>query len=520
MRSCPAVPRRPRPRALGWLVPVVAPTLTILATADCYGPTEVTVIVSTDLGCSEVPMTGLFKGEPGRYDTTPQAETNACTPEPSGGGGTVGTLVLLPSGSPDGAAGVKVITTLGRKSPRDCLDDSTGCIIARRSFAFGEHLSRRLPVRMFRECAGVVCSESETCVGAPARCVSAETICDETSCLLASETPNPDSEGGVSSEGGGTQDGTTVLPDGRVIEGGPDPDAGPPVVTDCVSSIGFLTTATKFPAAHTTAASGTALYYVKGETPDRVYSISKSGGSESVVFQAAGNDARIKAIAYDSTAGALAVGWEDLGVRWVQPAAGAKLVAPSSTEISDVAVAPGTPPLYVATGNAIFKLDATLTTPGGQGADRLAVDTTSVFITTAAGPMRRLPRDLSANVSVTNAPTSAVYGRDAMGNLHAAGLRGGKGVIGSVSGTTFADVLAALDVVPQSLSVDAAYYFFHAGMSFYRAGRYPPAGQPVQLGQPETVPIDHVLVDADTNGCIYYWRAEDAAGKLMVRPKK
>lgn len=513
-------PSRPS-RLLVISAPILLPITTILATADCYGPTEVTAIVSTDLACSEGPhTTGFFKGDPGRFDSTSQAETTACSNEPSGTGGTVGTLVFVPSGSPDGEAAVKVILARPGKLPTACLTDPKDCIIARRTFNYGEHISRRLPIRLLRECLGVACSETETCVGAPARCVSAKTICEGASCLLPEEQPSPPgSETGAGSETGSRPDGET-LPDGAT----PDVDQPDPVVSDCESSTGRLATAAVFPTARLVAASTSTLYYVKGETPDIVNSISKLGGKEVVAFRAAsGVMPRVRSIAVDGNG--LVVGWESSGTRWVKPATLSETVIGTSTPINDVAAAPDAvePRIYAATTNEVFYrlTDNTWTNPAGAvGAARIVAGTSAVYFVTAAGTLNRFPRGLATTAGVTGAPTNAVFYRAINNTIYAAGALAGKGAIGTLNNATFNAAYSNLSEIPASIGLDGSYYYYHTGNVIYRIDTFGNNMKSMLATDTSGDGIDHVIYDEDLNGCVYYWRKIGAGGQLIVRRKR
>src|SRR5258706_8665162 len=114
-------------RSLRLLVPPIAFAVPIAVMTACYGPTEVVVEVSTDLGCDVPVRTALFKGEP--FEASPEAETASCTFGSVGAtDAEIGTLVFVPSGSADGRAGVKAVLARGGKSPTACERDPADCI--------------------------------------------------------------------------------------------------------------------------------------------------------------------------------------------------------------------------------------------------------------------------------------------------------------------------------------------------------------------------------------------------------
>jgi hypothetical protein len=511
--------------------PIVFPIVTILATANCYGPTEVTVIVTTDLSCTEGPLTtSFFKGAPAKYDTASQAETTACQNEPSGSGGTVGTLVMVPSGDKDAEAAVKVIMAKPGKAAALCLTDPKDCIIARRAYNFGEHLSRRLPIRMLRECMGVACAEDQTCISG-GRCVSAKTICEEETCLLPEERPPPDgTDGGPGSDGppigrdGDPNNPDSTLPDGQVI----DPDAGRnPTVTDCQSSTGQLARATTIPSVRNAVASANALFYVRGERPNLVYTIAKTGGPETIAFTAAAGG-QVNAITIDPMDNKLVVAYTEVTTRSVrQLSAAGPIVVPTNSTLTDVAVAPDNAAasrVYVSTDTEVFRLlGAGYTTPGGQGASRLMADATSVYyVPFGGGGLFRFTRLLTNSASVASAPTDAALAREASNNsVHAGGLRGGMGAVGAVGSTTFTPAFANIAETPQSLGADDQYYHFHNLTTFYRIHRLLMNPRNVVGSDASGGGFSHVFYDDAIGGCIYYW-LKDAAGTggtLKVRKK-
>ncbi len=104
------------------------------------------------------------------------------------------------------------------------------------------------------------CDEGSTCVGAPARCVDATTVCDGTACLLPSETPSGGPGGPDPTKDGQAPDPGTDGGD-EPVDGGDDGGARP-VVGGCISSMGWLVRGT-MPGPRLAAASTTTLYWVK-----------------------------------------------------------------------------------------------------------------------------------------------------------------------------------------------------------------------------------------------------------------
>lgn len=171
----------------------------------CRAATQMVVEVSTDLPCDKHGGTSIAVGKLGALDArSPAATTSTCR------GGTLGSLVVVPSGEDDSELAFQVTTGVG-VDPSTCAGASSAtCIVARRQLRFLPHESVRIRVPMKQVCANVSCDPSSTC--SEGRCVSA-TI-DTARC--ADGVCGEDSLGGGGADGGGP---TNVPP-------GSDPDGG------------------------------------------------------------------------------------------------------------------------------------------------------------------------------------------------------------------------------------------------------------------------------------------------------
>jgi hypothetical protein len=173
------------------VVPAVAFGGVVLAAAACYGPTQVVLDLSTDLGCAATIRTAVYK--PGSSPKEPETETTTCTP--GAGVSEIGTLTILPSGSNDGEASIKAVLAIAGKDPTTCDADPTNCIVATRSFSFVAHSSRRVPILLAQECLGTKCPDGQTC-GAGGACIANAVTCGGGDCSLPGE-----SDGGVHDAG-------------------------------------------------------------------------------------------------------------------------------------------------------------------------------------------------------------------------------------------------------------------------------------------------------------------------------
>lgn len=162
----------------------------------CLSPTQVTIEITTDLDCAtEAGKTRIFVGKVAELDTlTPVAEHSACVPLP-GGGGRVGSIVVIPSGA-SGPIGVRVTT--GTRNGT-CEVDGKGCIDARRSLGFVPHTPLQLPIWMSRVCRDVACDAGKTCV----RGVCVDQTVDPRRCEGAGCGDDVLFDGGVAPDAGG-----------------------------------------------------------------------------------------------------------------------------------------------------------------------------------------------------------------------------------------------------------------------------------------------------------------------------
>ncbi len=186
--------------------------LALLELGGCSAPTQITVSVTTD-DCTGTNGTTVTVGELGSIeDKAPVASKPTCNQGPDGG--TIGSLVIVPSGANDATVAVRVILGVGQ-DPSACVAPTygPGCIVARRSLQYVPHQNVLLPILMSSACKGVACSENETCVEGACR---SATVPDPATCTSGTGC----GEGVLGPADAG---GTTDAPIG---DGGP-PEAAP-----------------------------------------------------------------------------------------------------------------------------------------------------------------------------------------------------------------------------------------------------------------------------------------------------
>jgi hypothetical protein len=113
----------------------------------CLDPTEIELIVTTDVPCDQVARTQILFGD------AVVSSSMACSP-----GGRIGSLILVPSNR--GLSGnVTVEMELkGGACP------TTNCIVARRTLTFVSHQKLSVDIALTQSCTGVACDATATCV--------------------------------------------------------------------------------------------------------------------------------------------------------------------------------------------------------------------------------------------------------------------------------------------------------------------------------------------------------------------
>lgn len=153
---------------------------------SCKDPTEITIAVSTDVPCAHVTETSIAVGGLGLPDDKPPtALSTICE------GGTLGALVVVPSGDKNAELVVRVVTGLNGQRADACVASGYkgGCIVARRALHFQPSHAVKLPIVMNGSCRDVACSPDKTC--ADGVCVSSESVCEGDSCGVTSGDAGP-----------------------------------------------------------------------------------------------------------------------------------------------------------------------------------------------------------------------------------------------------------------------------------------------------------------------------------------
>jgi hypothetical protein len=187
-----------------------------LALVMCRDATQMVIEVSTDLPCTQHGGTAVVVGKLGALDVrSPTTFASTCKAD-----GTIGTLVIVPSGDDDAEIAFQVTSGIG-VDPATCTGATTSasCIVSRRSLRFLPHESVRVRVPMRKVCAGVVCDPAATCFNGA--CVSAAVDanrCTGAGCgeeALGTGTA-PSSDAGIDSS---VRDGGPLAPSAEIVMG-------------------------------------------------------------------------------------------------------------------------------------------------------------------------------------------------------------------------------------------------------------------------------------------------------------
>lgn len=195
------------------ILPVLIAVGVALA-ASCRGPTEVTVVMSTDVKCGDLRGTSVTIGHLGEIEQKAVTATSTVCAD----SGDLGSLVIVPSGSTGDEVAIKVVAGVGRDAESCVPPYGKGCIVARRSIHYLPHSELRIAVPLRAACDGVACSDTQTCVAGGC---STATIADSNACA----GPGGCGESALSAPA--PVDGGT--PDANIADAGADADTGPPV---------------------------------------------------------------------------------------------------------------------------------------------------------------------------------------------------------------------------------------------------------------------------------------------------
>jgi hypothetical protein len=139
----------------------------VLGSVTCRPPTQVMVVITTNIACADLQGTAVIVGTPADVDTKAAGTiTTTCA------NGRIGAIALIPGASRDASFAIKVVTGVGVLAD-ECITTPTrptdvkgvrGCVVARRELGFIPQTPLTLPIEIHQACIGVICSPDQTCV--------------------------------------------------------------------------------------------------------------------------------------------------------------------------------------------------------------------------------------------------------------------------------------------------------------------------------------------------------------------
>jgi hypothetical protein len=139
-----------------------AAIVAVMPALACEQPTEVTLVLTSDVPCATLSMneTSITLGSAADIETKlPVTVTGSCDP----GTGTIGTFVVIPGSSNDASFAVRVVSGVDTPVGNCAAPDYTGCIVERRELTFIPHTPLTLPIAMDLDCVNVSCLPNTTC---------------------------------------------------------------------------------------------------------------------------------------------------------------------------------------------------------------------------------------------------------------------------------------------------------------------------------------------------------------------
>jgi hypothetical protein len=171
---------------------VVLLALLLAIAGGCNDATQLRLEAYTNVAQDGSVRLALYSGP--RLDAL-SPDPAATPPVTWGPDGLVGSLVFVPPESNrEALVAVRAVLAIGRDPATCSATNASGCIFADRELRYEKGRSLRVPVGLFRQCAGVVCATGQTC-NYEARCVSARLeasqCATDTGCALPGDPPSP-----------------------------------------------------------------------------------------------------------------------------------------------------------------------------------------------------------------------------------------------------------------------------------------------------------------------------------------
>jgi hypothetical protein len=139
----------------------VVPLAVIVAcvVGACLGPTEIQIVITSN-ACDRLQVVDVYVGG-AALANAPTASLPGCA-DKTLASTTVGSLVIVPSGSTQERLQISVVGTLPGAACDGPSPMGSDCIVAKRSLSFSPHTALTLPIELNAACAGFVCPDPNT----------------------------------------------------------------------------------------------------------------------------------------------------------------------------------------------------------------------------------------------------------------------------------------------------------------------------------------------------------------------
>lgn len=211
-------------RALRFVITSALACVPIALAVACRAPTQVKLVVSTDIPCDRLKGIAITGGPLANVeDSAPQTVTYTC-----GAGGVIGTLYSTPADADDGKVAFRVLAGVD-KDVSQCTerDGYAGCSRQLRQLAYLPNETAELPIVLYLVCVGVPCDRNSTCA-ITGKCVPPTSECASSGACATKPPVGADGgpileDGSVGSDGSTGKDGA---PGDSGGEGGNDSSTG------------------------------------------------------------------------------------------------------------------------------------------------------------------------------------------------------------------------------------------------------------------------------------------------------
>jgi alpha-tubulin suppressor-like RCC1 family protein len=175
----------------------------LLTFSACRTPTQITLVITTDLKCSALKGTSITVGPRGSVEGN---NVNEYFTECNDATGRLGTTVLVPNDKKNAEVAIRIVTGVTTPVAQCKAPLYEGCIVARRIARFIPHTELTIRIPMEAACQDEACAPDSTCVQlgqCRSATISNPTTCEGSGCGKESLGPTTSNGGAGGSSGAG-----------------------------------------------------------------------------------------------------------------------------------------------------------------------------------------------------------------------------------------------------------------------------------------------------------------------------